>query len=394
MIDQYGKCRGIELNNITLFCTPMPPLPVPTKPFSYKPQDIGHVTDFLKENKFEDLTVHLDPVSHRIYEISFLFPDFPTRFSIKVDLNDASDIENIKDIGGIKRVEGCDYPNDNPTFSLYSYNRQLASIMIEYLLFFFSDWMYKKQQTNYDLYEKKEDTLNKIKEFAKEIVIDPSYLLGHRYIIPKIPRLSMSILRRNQFLTDDDEFVVDSVDTRKRLIYVLYNRLLFNEEQIKNYYKEREIYNFYTELKQWSNDPSTIVVRDLTLIQKMDNTIYSDIQPDKLYYFFQNPTILRNSPCFLFASADEENNLEKLKNTFYRSEKWNTRQLAIGDLNEKLSENKKLIYGYVSTDQVESYEIENKNRMPIEYSLFYKIEDESYFYSVLPLNLEIQSIEE
>lgn len=393
MIDQYGKCRGIELNNIILFCTPMPPLPVRSKMFSYEPQDLGKIIPFLEKNELEDLTIHLDPVLSKIYEISFLFPHFSTRFTIKVNLDDTSDIENIKTY---KTVKGCDYPNDNPAFSLYSYNRQLASTMIEYLLFFFSHWMNTITDRNYDLYEHKEYTLNKIKEFADtKITIDPSYLIENQYIIPLMPRLSISILKKNQFLTPDSkQFVVDSDETRKRLIYVLYNRLLFNEEKIKNYYKQHEIENFYTDLKQWSNDPSTIVVRDLTLIQKIDNTIYSDIQPDKLYYFFQNPTILRNSPCFLFASADEENILEKLKNTFFRSEKWNTEQIAIGELNDTLSKNKKLIYGYVSTDQVESYEIENNNKTPIEHSLFYNMGDESYFYSVLPLNVSIQPIEE
>jgi hypothetical protein len=292
IIDNYGKARGIFLDNILLLSDPFPP--IKTKIYEgqdiYKNNETRKVIDFINKNNIKIVSQII--VDNKVKEINMIISNII--FTAKVE-EEYKKIENTKDIKeDIKEDIIEKYPSTNNYCSKNIRLKRLAFIISEYFNYFYS---------NYLNTENKKDTLETIKSFiTKKVKIINS---ANPYIIPNNPKISMDILKENGFVLND-KFIIENKEVLKRLIYSLRVQLYNNHNNIIDYHKRKEVYNFYKEITHFSENSINIIVKDIVDLQKIDNTIYEKVQTEKSEFFMVNPDINKNKPVLLREEKSKE----------------------------------------------------------------------------------------
>lgn len=287
IIDNYGKARGLVVNNIVLFTDPFPPLNIPSyKDLYYKEFDKQKVLELVNKYNF----IIKNSITNNDSEIKLQFPYNNMSFIVKVNNN--------------SNKEKCiNYPCFNNFIKELNTKQRLAFILSEYFLYYYSLFLFDSK-----LDPQKIET---IKIFISEKTIIQDQI---DYLIPNTPKLSLDILTKNNFIKED-KFIVDHQETLKRLVYILRTRLINNLHSIKNYYLMPEIYNFYKDISYYKSSNTNIIVNNLEYLNKIDNKVYTEIVPLKKDFFFSNPKLNHDNPILL---KECDNKIE----AFIESTKW------------------------------------------------------------------------
>lgn len=297
-IDQYGKVRSLIVDDITLLTTPLPPLPVESFPHN----QIYQPTTFTKAKNF--ITAHdCQILSYSEHELTFTSnSNLFIIFTIQ-----CSDINKYKSQIDHKIKYTTDkYPyilKENHIDSYFKMKR-LALFITEYFIYYYSYRCHEKQSEQLKSTES-------LKEFMKDVII----LKNPQYQIAKTPELSIQILKQSGFLNHSNQFIVDSFETKKRLLYQLRLRLSHSYLKVKNYYSQREMEHFYDDEQHYNlNTTDTIIITDLSQFQPfINNHIYSEIQPSLKQYFIKNKNIENDAICL--AENCDENDENQIKYT-------------------------------------------------------------------------------
>jgi len=233
ILDSYKKTRClITTNDVYLLCDPIPPLPLPIEYTNEYESDMKAVEEFLQKeiDSMQDIKVGM--------------------FTIKLKR---------------KKEDHLD---------IFSKNKKIAFVLGELFIYLYSTFVNKKQLS----LENGKDVILSIKQFidSKIVVENKEYDLPHSVIIPKIKKL-----------------VVKDNETLKRLICLLRLRLINNEQQVKNYFKQKELFQYYKEIENYSSHFNTFLVnhKNINKILSFSNMIYKTVQSLSKYFLLHRKQI-------------------------------------------------------------------------------------------------------
>jgi hypothetical protein len=283
-IDSYGKTRALRINDtvnkFTVLTSPLPPLnkPVIDENELYQNNDLKNI---------EELITHysLSPFSYfsggddieltckdKENEITYTFKLKRTTAILqslqKAPIQQYPHYPSVK--GQLKWVD------KNQKIIHYFTERRLALCMTEYFVYFYSFWIHTKQ---FDL-----NNINHLREFMNNVVIERDVL----YEIPHTPEISVEKLNKYKFVKNMN-FIVSNEETRRRLLYVLRNRISSQQETVRLYYLQLEMNHFYEDRYHYASieQKHTIVTTDLHSIVPLDQQIYDHLLPTSRQFIAQ-----------------------------------------------------------------------------------------------------------
>lgn len=364
IIDNYGKARGIIIEDI---CNPENPILLLSDPFPpikaerytgdyYKVNDLKCVMDFINRNNIKISSQIV--FQGEIREINMMISGICFTAKIKEDYKE---IENIN----IDIIEK--YPQKNDDVKINIFMKRLAFILSEYFNYYYSCFRSQNKEDN-DLESIKSFIKNKIKIKNSP----PSYKLSTG------PSISLNVLSNTNFTEGlNGKFLVENNEVLKRLVYSLRVQLFNNKNNIINYHKNKEVYNFYKETSHFSENPVNIIVKDIDDLEKVDNTIYENLKSDKNKFFMHNKSINQDKPILL----DKKDSKEE---AFLVSSNWVKNGKVYGYENVDILDNQ-ILYLYRSMDDIKvKKDIIFKNRQN-SYALKYKKDEENNYLGLINL---------
>lgn len=288
VIDSYGKTRAlITKEKMVLLVSPIPPLNLPLYNENiYKPFSSSDIISFV--NKY-DLNIISQFVKNDIlHEVNISY----NAIIMTIKSNDSQLISDIP----TETIEY--YPNVNVDIDHVNMMKRLSSILVEYFIYMYSIFLSKN-----DL----QISLESIKDFVKKSIT----ISDTQYIIPTKPIVSIAFLKSLKFLNTSDKLIIENQEVLKRLVYCLRLRISINQQSVKSYHQQNEIYNFYSDIKYFTSDDNNIILKNLSVFEKIDNIIYDRILPMKEKFFLKNKYIEKNEPvlCIKADSLKDADNI-------------------------------------------------------------------------------------
>jgi len=243
-------------------------------------------------------------------------------------------VKGIADFSGVLEDSAERYPSTSSNrIRHHRMMERTARLTIEYFIYFYS--MMKRSLSDF--------IVNHIRVVA-----------NHSYKLPVSPYLSREILTQHHFI-EGDQFIVDSSETRRGLVYALHARLVNHLDEVTNYAAKPLLNHFYDRIDDFNlNDPFTIVTNRLSIMKPIDRSIYTYIKPSP-QFFFQHPAVEDNVISLVVAS-DQETVPEKYKESGKRCLEWNrTRDVKafLFTEEEKQEEIVSTVYRYHSADDID-----------------------------------------
>lgn len=219
-------------------------------------------------------------------------------------------------------------------------------------------------------------TDDSIANFSKEYFkIVPGYNYG--YIAKTFTRQS-SIMKGKHIVVQSEEML-------KRLVYVL--RLLSqrDSDRIFKYYTNKVIQNYYEDITDFKKSKNQIIlygeesVNKLITENNIKYTLHNEIKIDSPNpYFFKNKLI--DNKVYL---AQNTTSLEKATNIAVI---WFTEEYNPGFNSEVTKPLSFTLYSYINGDNITAYKIKGKSFFYNIKILGYKIDNTSFYTTLLPLS--------
>jgi hypothetical protein len=355
IIDNYGKARGIVINNITLLSDPFPPINaniLTYNPSTYKVNNLTEVMDFINENNI--LIESQVVINETITEINIKISGI--NFTTKVNRKDA-------DISEVKTDIIEKYPSINKDINNVVYLKRLAFIISEYFSYYFSCYLNENNKTL---------SLESIREFIKRKVKVKN--LDKQYVISNTPIISKDILKQYNFISED-KFIVENMETLKRLIYTLRVKMSNNMNNLINYYKSKQVHNFHEDIGTLSKNQDNIVVNKISDLQKINNKVYERLQTESEQFFMHNSLINDNNPVLLKKASDKEE-------AFLISSNWNKYNKVTTYEDENPSQNN-ILYLYKSLLDIKVNKDIKDDQDKIAYALKYRKDKEDNYLALI-----------
>ena len=286
-VDPYGKTRAFLINNsFVILTSPLPSLNIPAisdnnnydiyQSYNHTNRDIQR---FLSD--YNPSAITLD--SNRLtVELHFSINNITLTIKTK-----PFDYRN-KD-RPIKKIVSPLYPSSNDNSIINHIDKgRLASIMIEYFIYFFSVYCNRSGLTSEQVDANKKGAVKNYKDYVvvKETVA---------YSIPQTSSISIDVMKATGFMSDDNKFICDSKESRKRLLYTLYTHLVNQFQTVMSYVEQSEIHNFYSSISDYAihNDPNdqTLTVKDLDVLQLVNGDVHDTLQLESDSFFIKNEMI-------------------------------------------------------------------------------------------------------
>jgi hypothetical protein len=296
-IDTYGKTRAIIVNGIYFFTSPIPPLVVKShySP-NFKSYFYADVKKYIEKHKIISTIQNNDQV-----EITFENVKIHLSFTVKIVPSSIS-------MPSVYH-QPLQYPsNQSNEITSFFDKKRLVVFLTEYFMYFYSFYCNKHQ-----IRENMIKNTEVLQKFVREHIIIKE---NNLYQLPTVPTISLKQLVQYNFVEyDGDEkygddndlkFIVDSKETKRRLVYALHVSLSTHFTQIYTYYMQSEIYNFYTDATHYNNYPSqNTVTNHIDIFDEIDRQVYNSVQPSLTKYFFENK-LVSHRPVLLVKASDKE----------------------------------------------------------------------------------------
>ena len=295
-VDSYGKTRAILINNsFVILTSPLPCLSLPAISDNndydiYQSYDITNedIQNFLLRYNPSAITVNSN---NQIIELHFYIDEMT--LTIKTKPFDHDDRHS-------KRLTQPLYPSsDQNSIIDHIEKARLASMMIEYFLYFFSWYCRTSGLTAEQVASDKKGALIMFKE---SLVVKEKVM----YSIPQTSNVSIAVLKATHFISDDDKFVIDSKESRKRLLYTLYTNLTNHFQTVMSYVDQSEIHHFYSAVSDYAiHTDHTLIVNDLDSLQIVNGDVYNTLQR-KTDLFFMKNEMISSTPVQVKTSSSRE----------------------------------------------------------------------------------------
>ena len=360
IIDNYGKARGIIINKIILLSDPFPPIDTKSLYIEgnhhskiYKNNDLAQVMEFINGKD-----IHIESqiiINQKLKEINVKISGII--FTIKVNTKDIN-IDNVKE----DIIEK--YPSIYQDIDNIVYLKRLAFIISEYFSYYYSCYL---KETNKSL------SIESIKSFVKNKVnvINEKF----NYDIPDNPLISKEILDKNKF-TLNDKFIVENMETLRRLIYTLRVKMLNNTNNLINYYKSKQVYNFYKDIGSLSKNSDNIIINNISDLQKIDNKVYEKIDTESDQFFVHNSLINNDNPVLLKKSFNKDE-------AFSISSNW-IKYNKVSLYEDEHPIQNRILYLYRSQFDIKVNK-DIKNRDKISYALKYRKDKEDNYLGLIKM---------
>lgn len=286
-VDPYGKTRAFLINNsFVILTSPLPSLNIPAmsddnnydiyQSYNHNDKDIQR---FL--SAYNPSAITLDS-SQLTVELHFFINNITLTIKTK-----PFDYRN-KD-RNIKKIVSPLYPSSNQnSITNHIDKRRIASIMIEYFIYFFSVYCKRSGLTSEQVDADKKGAMIRYRE---HLVVDEKVV----YSIPQTSTISIEVMKATGFMSDDNKFICDSKESRKRLLYTLYTHLVNQFQTVMSYVEQSEIHNFYSSVSDYAihNHPNdqTLTVNDLGVLQLVNGDVHNMLQLESDTFFMKNDMI-------------------------------------------------------------------------------------------------------
>lgn len=335
-IDSYGKTRAIIVNGISFFTSPLPPMALKTYYVpNLTPHHYERVKKYIEPHSIQTIYHNKED---NIVEITFevtLLNDIRQLFTVKIDSYPLKSSSH-----SIHSIQL--YPsNESNEITSFFNKKRLVVFLLEYFLYFYSSYC-----NNLNIRENSIKNTSILQNFVKNKIVVKE---NNEYKIPTTPLVSMNELLAHHFIDKQQNFIVDSKETKRRLVYALHIKLSTHFTQIYTYYMQSEINNFYVDTIHYNNYPSqSTVTNHIDIFDKIDRRIYESIQLSDKKYFFENK-IVSSRPMLLIKKEDREHAAEI-------SYEWNqTHRIPNVDTKHGKYSIKEDIYLYESSNKIKPY---------------------------------------
>ena len=252
---------------------------------------------------------------------------------------------------------------DRSDLYLYNRNKKLARYLVEYVFWVFSRYLHSRDIKNI--------TDDGIADFARrKFRVIEDYKYGD---VPKI-------LSEKSTFFKNKKIVVTSLETLKRLIYVLRLSVVRNRDNILQYYKREVINNYYTDITDFDKYSSQVILYGENSVENWisENNIsyklYDRIVIGTKPYFFKN--ILIDDEVYL---AQNTRNMGKISDI---ASKWLNNGYNVGIYADEGKEMSFPLYNYVSPSDITRVSNNGNKKIKV---LKYTIDDIQFFTVLLKL---------
>lgn len=370
-VDSEGKTRLINIKYngkiISLLTSPIQPINVNLNENVdqeiYK-NELNFIIDFLKYINITDIIQTNQEVLIKIGDINVSIP-------LKETTETSSLTQNITYIN----VAEQSYLNE---YNLYE---KLSRYIVEYMYWLFSKFVNENNLTyifNYHDFndQNSNEFIETINTFqTKYIIIKPDFVYKN---VSKIFSFNNGVMFNNKL-------VVKSLETLKRLFYVLRLTIIRNPNKIKNYHLQKMIEGYYVDITDFDQYFNQIILKGQDSIEKLINKhineykLSNKIILDTNYpYFFKNNYINKDS-IYLAQNTDSYFKAINICLT-WEKEHYNISQNAKENRLVKFN-----LYSYTNSNNIKKYII---NGEQTEYDINiigYKKDNKSYFTALLKL---------
>lgn len=321
-IDSYGKTRALRIrdsvNQFTVLTSPLPPLdkPVIGENELYQNSDIKNIEELLKHYSLLPFSYFSGgddiELTCKANEITYTIKLKRTTAALQILQKSKVPIHQYPLYPSIKGQ--LKWADKNQKIIHYFTERRLTLCMTEYFIYFYSFWVHDNQ---FEL-----NNVNHLRQFMNNVVIDRDVL----YDIPHTPEISMEKLNEYKFVKNM-KFMVSNEETRRRLLYVLRNRISSQHETVRLYYLQREMNHFYDDRYHYASieQKHTIVTTDLHSIVPLDQQIYDHLLPSSRQFITQP---ILGGTCLV---KEHETQEEAMRD----AQKWNPKANSIYVYNSK-----------------------------------------------------------
>lgn len=243
-IDSYGKCRMLlvkyKKTNISLLMTPITPLNVPELEWNM----VTRVTI--------DTAIQVSSVIGLRVSAQVVYDGMVKE--IRGKLGNLTIIIPVVDSELVKGIpefnESPEYPTSSESAMVdYTKNKKIARYLTEYML-----WLYSQYVGSAELSDES------IVSFSKQTIkVDSKF---------KYDGSISGILTRDTGLMEGDKLVVRSVETQKRLLYVLRLYCKHNSQKVYDYKNKTNIENFYLDLADFDQHMEQVILKGPESVNK------------------------------------------------------------------------------------------------------------------------------
>jgi hypothetical protein len=272
---------------------------------------------------------------------------------------------------GVPQFEtGLQYPeSDVSILDNYNMYKKLARYITEYCYWLFSRYLHEKSSTDM--------SLNSIDSFRKDkIVIKPDF------VYERVEK-TFSVTSGVMF---DGKLVVKSEETLKRLLYLLRLAAVRMRAKLLDYHNRKVIENYYVDISDFEQYNFQVILQGKDSVekwiqeQKLKYVLYDTVQIGKrLPYFFSNKLV--GPQIYLAQNTDTIEKAVKIAQT------WHFSGYNIGD--NPVVKEKELpsftLYSYVHKGSIKKYNYTGLSSDVDIHILGYKIDEASYFTTLLPV---------
>lgn len=238
-IDFYGKTRFLSFSDgVCILTDPLPPLQLPVL-YKYKPVDRKIADNFLKrenasKKKFHIIDKKLVGYSAIKGHVKFYIPIIP------IDTEDTNEVS----------INTPSFIGEKSELTLYNDLHRLGRYLAEYVLYLFSLYYKRKNDTKKSKINIEIDSEFIINFVKHNIEIDPDFKYG------KVPR----IFSMNTGVLKNGKLIVPNEIVLKKLIYGLRIRLRNNIEEVKNYSEYKYIQKYYVDIKDFDDSDTQLII--------------------------------------------------------------------------------------------------------------------------------------
>lgn len=370
-VDSEGKLRLLNINYngkiITLLTSPMQPINTILNEKEveeiYK-NESRFILDFLKYINISNNIIQANE------EISVKIGDI----NVSIPINDPIENSNFS--------QNITYVNTSEQSYLNEYNKyqKLSRYIVEYMYWLFSKFV-NENNLNY-IFNYHDFSEQNSKEFIETInTFQTKYILiKPDFVYKNVPKLFLF----NSGVMFDNKLVIKSLETLKRLFYLLRLTIIRNPNKIKNYHLQTMIDGYYVDITDFDQYFNQIILQGEDSIQKL---IYKHIDEYKL----NNRIINTDYPYFLKNNYIDKDSIYLAQNTdsYLKAINicltWEKEHYNIAGNAEENKLVKFNLYSYVNSNSIKKYMIKGENT---EYNINiigYKKENKSYFTALLKL---------
>lgn len=377
-IDSYGKTRQITIKfekYITLFTSPIPPLFIKNKDdIETYIIDIELALKFMDDKKIKSR--YQTVINNVVKELGGIWGNV----DITIPIN------NGKIQKGLEMRDTLHFSDINEESELkkFNINKRLARYIVQYVYWIFSKFIYEKN--NSDIRGKVIINEEDIIEFNKEkLIVNEDFKYN-------IDNVNKNFSYKSGLFNEKKQLILDSEETRKRLLFVLRHEIVRDRKGIINFKNNTVIYNYYEDITDFDQKYNQVILYGEESIEKwtydkQESYILYDemIIGKKSPYFFQFSQTSKKTDKNIYLAQPVSNIYEGFSVILNWYKNGYNKGIYVSEIDDTISHQ---FYTYINKENIKKHDIIGRTEpIPIQYVkiIGYKSEMVSYYTVLLSI---------